>query len=288
MPRQRSLTPLAAALVMLGASSVAFAEPVEVVHAGRLLDARGSALQGERTVTVALFDAADGGEALWSADYDLSLDAGYYSVVLGAAGDLDSSLLAGPRWVQLSADELQLGGRRPLQPVPQAVHALHADSLGDAASAGPNSSLRIGNTLLNAFSAGLPHDFGAGSSYSGALQLETTWSCSNAVSHSYMWQVEFAGHDFNTDSPFRVVTVGYSTSSYADLIQDVGTTVDYGPIGVVTYCSSNGFVSFELTRSTSAWHASDLTINLLHGGSGYQRSATDDWGVRGLASGSRI
>jgi hypothetical protein len=118
--------------------------------------------------------------------------------------------------------------------------------------------------------------------------MKSALTCGNGQGQSYMWHLEFIGHDFNGNSPFRVVSVGYSQSTYANEIQNLGTVVDYGQVTITPYCSEDDFLSFEMGLSRAGrWHASDLLVNVLHGRSGYERNATDGFSVTDTSEGPR-
>ncbi|MFT6821742.1 MAG: hypothetical protein ACJATT_005573 [Myxococcota bacterium] len=271
-------------------SSSAMAVPVTLAHQGRLLDPAGSPITGAVTVGVGIYDAESSGSAVWSESYEVVANDGYYSVSLGEAGTLDAASLAGERWIQISADGSPLGTRQALHAVPHAAYADDAASMGGGAIRPTDSGgLRVGNTVMSAFAASVPGDFNGTSYADGPLQMKTALTCGNGQGQSYMWHLEFVGHDFYGNSPFRVVSVGYSQSSYPSEIQNLGTVVDYGQVTITPYCSTDDFLSFEMGLSrTGRWHASDLLVNVLHGRSGYQRNAADGFSVTDTAEGPRF
>src|SRR5690554_4743306 len=101
MPR---LAPLLASLL---AASPALAVPLQLAHQGRLLDTvTGAPLDGDREVTVTLYDAPAGGAAVWSESMDLAFTDGYFAVILGAdaANPLDVADLAEPLYLAMAID----------------------------------------------------------------------------------------------------------------------------------------------------------------------------------------
>jgi hypothetical protein len=268
-------------------------------HQGRLLDAAGGPLEGAHAITVALYDAEQGGAPVWwEAHPAVPVNQGHYAVVVGSISSLDAADLAGERWLGLSVDGAALGARQPLTAVPFAVRAAEAELAtsaltattlgGGAVSVHPTGGLRVGNAVYGAWSGGVPGAFNGQGYASGALQMKTALTCGNGQGQSYMWHVEFAGHDYLANTPFRTVSVGYSQSSYPDEIQNLGTVKDYGNVNVNPYCSTDDFLCFELTRGGGGqWHASDMVVNLLHGGSGYERNFTNGFRVTALREGSR-
>lgn len=270
----------------------ASAAPVSLEYVSRVLDASGGALNGEVEVQTRLYTSEVGGLPIWTQPETRELADGFLSLQLGDVVELDDSVLRQALWVELEVDGVVQGGRQPLRSAAVAVHASSASSLGDGAvRPGEHGGLRVGNTVYGAWQASVPSSFNGAGYASGALQLQTELPCANNTGEAgYMWHIEFVGHDFRGASPFRVVSVGYSQPSYPNEIQDVSSYVDYGQVRVAAYCSTDDYLSFELTLARSGsnqWHASDLTINLLHGGSGYERRATDGFAVRATREGSR-
>ena len=74
---------LVAAAIALGATQAA-AVPATITHQGRLFDTKGAPVNGALDVTFTLFDAAQGGAALWTETHSVAFDAGYFSIELGA------------------------------------------------------------------------------------------------------------------------------------------------------------------------------------------------------------
>lgn len=141
MSRTTSLRRLVLAL-LVGAPLAATAVPLQLTHTGRVLDASGGAVSGARTLSVALYDDATAGSAIWSSgDRSVTLADGYYTLVLGEDGTLDAADLDGDRWLQVSLDGAPLGPRERVRAVPYAIHA-HSVSGGavDAASLAVNGA----------------------------------------------------------------------------------------------------------------------------------------------------
>lgn len=286
-------------VLCLGVSS-AQAAPVTLQHQARLLSASGDPLNGELTVQVALFSDAVTDTALWTGEYPVNAVDGYFSVVLGADGTLDSADLIGQRFMELSVNNSLIGPRSAVSPVAAAAYALVASSLGGNITTTTHGGLRVGNTVYGAWAAAVPSAFNGGGYATGALQMKTALPCGNApvaacqpgapepARPAYMWHMEFVGHDFIGNSPFRVVNIGYSEPCYPAEIQGLRSIDDYGTGRVSAYCSADKNLSFELTHTGShQWHASDLVVNLLHGASDYERHATDGFAVTATREGSR-
>lgn len=116
--------------ILLAASSV-WAVPMQLAHQGRLLDADGSPLEGDHTLTFTLFDAATDGATVWTEDIQADIVGGFYSAILGAdEGDnpLDDLVLGGGRvWLELAVD-----GGDPLTPRHELVSVPYAVMAGTA------------------------------------------------------------------------------------------------------------------------------------------------------------
>ncbi len=93
----------------------AWAVPGQFTHQGRILDAEALPIDGDRTVTYRLLDAAEGGATVWEESLEVSLTNGFYSAVLGSdeeTNPLDLDVLdQAPLWL-----ELQLAGEPPMYP----------------------------------------------------------------------------------------------------------------------------------------------------------------------------
>jgi hypothetical protein len=100
-------------------AALAFADPVELTHQGRVIGASGAPVTGAHRVTVELFDVATGGSSFHSEEFTtVPFDDGYYSVAVGANGLLDGTELVGDRWVGVSIDGVLLTPRQKLRDVP--------------------------------------------------------------------------------------------------------------------------------------------------------------------------
>ncbi len=128
----RSLTLLAALVLALPALAV----PHHIAHQGRFLDSVGAPVDGAHDVTVRVFDAASGGQELWSDTFvDVPFSAGHYALVLGSGAALDPAAFAGNAtlWIEIALDDAPpMPERLRLTSVP---FALHAGSAARAASA---------------------------------------------------------------------------------------------------------------------------------------------------------
>ena len=103
--------PRTAALALL-LSTQAFAAPTVLTHQGRLLDSTGTPLTGSQTLDVALFDDPSGGTELWSESLSTSLDAGYFSVLLGEQTPITADVLEDELYVEITVNGDTLPRRR--------------------------------------------------------------------------------------------------------------------------------------------------------------------------------
>jgi hypothetical protein len=82
------------ALLAMLLPGLAFAVPMQLAQQGRIVDDQGQPLVGSHTLDVVLSTDVVGQSVIWSQDFEVDLEDGYYSVVLGAASSnpLDASL----------------------------------------------------------------------------------------------------------------------------------------------------------------------------------------------------
>lgn len=110
----RTTLAVAASLLPL----VAAATDVSLTHQGRLLDAVGAPIAGSRSMTFTLYDA--GGAAVWTDTLTVSLQDGYYAVVLDDALSAADLAAAAELGVQVGT-EPELAPRQPLTATPLAA-----------------------------------------------------------------------------------------------------------------------------------------------------------------------
>ena len=132
-------------------SHTAWAVPGQFTHQGRLLDAESLPIDGVRTVTYRLLDAAEGGTTVWEETLDVSLTSGFYSVILGADEEespLDLDVLEqAPLWLGIQLEgEAPMYPRHPVHSVPYATMAGTAEQV----SGGP-----VNATDVSRFQQGL-------------------------------------------------------------------------------------------------------------------------------------
>ncbi|MFT6232957.1 MAG: hypothetical protein ACJAZO_003475, partial [Myxococcota bacterium] len=82
-------------LLSLSLTTSALAVPTRVTHSSRILDAGGTPLQGSQTIVFRLYDAPTGGASGWTETHTITVNDGYFAVVLGSVSALDSAELDG-------------------------------------------------------------------------------------------------------------------------------------------------------------------------------------------------
>ena len=115
-------------------ATAAHAVPAQFTHQGRLLDADGTPLGGDVTITFRVTDSETGGTALWEETLTVPLTNGYYSAVLGADDEtnpLDTEVLSqAPVWLDLQLDgEESMSPRSAINAVPYATMAQVAEEV---------------------------------------------------------------------------------------------------------------------------------------------------------------
>lgn len=107
----------------------------QIGYQGRLLK-EGAPPSGAVTFTFSLYSQANGGTSLWSEEQTLALTDGYYATYLGSGkllstGDMSSALALdeSPRYLQVTADGVDLKPRQLLGTVPYAMSCSMAKSV---------------------------------------------------------------------------------------------------------------------------------------------------------------
>jgi len=117
------------ALLAMLLPGLAFAVPMQLAQQGRIVDDQGQPLVGSHTLDVVLSTDVVGQSVIWSQDFEVDLEDGYYSVVLGAASSnpLDASLFeVSPLFLGLSVDSGSL--MQPLLEVVSTPYSLLAQT----------------------------------------------------------------------------------------------------------------------------------------------------------------
>jgi len=123
---------LAALIASSLITSSSFAAPQTLGYQGRLLDGAGAAINGQLSLSFALYDGEDTSVAnrLWTEDQTLGLTDGFYATQLGAVTPIDPAVLDTPTlWLSITVAGEQL---LPLQKIGSVAYALNAQSADSA------------------------------------------------------------------------------------------------------------------------------------------------------------
>lgn len=153
-------------LLVTCASALVAAQPAVVPVQGTLADNAGVPLTGTHTLTLQLYETADGGAALFSETQSVALQAGgVFTSYLGAVSALPLAHFdGGTKFVGVTVDSnSEMTPRLPLGTVPYAARAIAASSADDSA--------RVGGQPASAFAA-------ATHTHSGYMPLGAMLTCS--------------------------------------------------------------------------------------------------------------
>lgn len=155
------------ALTLLAALSAPTTFPVQA----RLTDPVGGPIHGPRDVRAALYDAAEGGAALWEELHLAAhVDGGALSIELGAVEPLPDDLFGeDARWLELSIDGAPVGPRTRVLPVPIAHTGLGVAAL--PAPPVPCEAPAVGRLYFDTSASALRACDGTGWIDLGALDL---------------------------------------------------------------------------------------------------------------------
>jgi len=131
--------------------------------------------------------------------------------------------------------------------------------------------LRMGNTLYQAWRSRLP--FSSGGYSRLPFHLKTAWIC--GTTH-LMYNLEFRGYLFRAAKDFHMTAVGYLYGTRGHTSNSVRQYTN--TVTLSTYCAKDKKLVFKLVAGTD-WHASDLVVNLIGGGSGYHTTAANTFKV---------
>ena len=113
------------------ASASALAVPKTLTHQGRLYDENGEPAGGKVTLTFKVYDSESASTSVWSEQNDVTLDEGYFSVVLGQTTAFGASVFSGAaRYLGITVGtDPEMQPRFPITSVPYALVA--GDVTGD-------------------------------------------------------------------------------------------------------------------------------------------------------------
>ncbi len=123
--------------ILIGAlllPAVAAAAPAYINYQGRLIDSNGNPLTGTYSVAFTIYDAASGGNTLWSETQSVTPDNGIFNVKLGASTPLTPDVFsADNRYLGVKVGtDAEMSPRTQLLSVPYAIYADSAASVGVA------------------------------------------------------------------------------------------------------------------------------------------------------------
>ncbi|MCK5525119.1 MAG: hypothetical protein KAI83_18480 [Thiomargarita sp.] len=112
-------------------SSLAFAVPVTTNYQGYLENTDGEPLDATVNMTFALYDTAQGGNALWTETHQqVEVTHGVFSLILGSTTPFDDNSLDGERYLGVTVDtDPEMAPRQPLTSAFFAMRAGVADSV---------------------------------------------------------------------------------------------------------------------------------------------------------------
>jgi hypothetical protein len=259
-----------AVAMVLWFGSVATAEPITLAQSGRLLDASGSGVDGARSVR---FTVYEGGVSAWTRVYPIDLADGFYTVVLGGAGDggvvLDSSHVDAATaevGVTIGADP-ELAPRTALVHVPRAAvaSAVPTAGAGAATSCVGEGSIRWRSDLDALQVCDGAAWIGVGSTASGTQNLvvdsgHREWSDGTYAKscHFYRHQATNSGYEYagaTGDGVYRVDPTGASAFDvWCDMTSDTGgwTLAEVGLANNSGDLRTNGAVNNVLSPTVTA------------------------------------
>lgn len=131
---------------VLGTAPAFAAVPTTLTEQGRLLDTSGTPVTGSVSLVFSLYDAASGGNLLWTEPQTITLDEGYFSALLGSVTAFPTNALNGATrylGVKVNTDP-EMSPRQTVNSVPYALLAANVN--GDIT---PNSVSINGTTVIN-------------------------------------------------------------------------------------------------------------------------------------------
>jgi hypothetical protein len=196
-----------AAAVAVVVPVLASAGPNVLTHQGRLLDDLGVAVNAQADLDIFLYRADTGGSALWTDEFIVDPQDGYYSITLGqdVGNPIADSVFDGSIYLSLSIDDGVQSPRQLLASVPFAARAAVADSLSEAGLAQINAITGIctgqdinGVCLVD---VGPASGFIAGAQYCAAQGADLCTDSQNTVLRRFgidlgpTWTSSFADND---------------------------------------------------------------------------------------------
>jgi hypothetical protein len=176
---------LAAAMVLALGSAVRAQSTRHVTYQGRLTDA-GVPSNGTFSFDFGIFDAAAGGNLLWSETLpSVTVTQGLFTVVLGQTVPLDPATFNGsPRWLEIRVQGTTLAPRQELSSSPGAIYATLAgdfrNSLGGEVT-GPQTTTVVTNAVPTNTSNAIVRRDGAGNFAAGTITAALNGNATTAT-----------------------------------------------------------------------------------------------------------
>jgi len=136
-----------------------YSAPNYVNYQGRLIDSIGNPLSGNYNITFKLYDAASGGNLLWSETQNVNSDNGIFNAVLGSVSSLPSNVFSNDSlYLEIQIGAETLSPRTRLYSSPYARYAAHLGSASEQVTVSTDiilsSQLRLGNFSSEPYPSG--------------------------------------------------------------------------------------------------------------------------------------
>jgi hypothetical protein len=201
------------------AGIVAMAEaavPPTVTFTARLVDDKtGEALTGPHNAVFTLYDAATGGNVVWTETHDVSPDEGMVYVDLGSQQALGDTVFSGKQlWLQVSLDGALMEPRIALASVPYAMRSFASDKAVDADKIGGVSLADLQRRVTGTCNTG---------QYLKGVNADGTVSCADdSAGTGDITQVD-AGPGLMGGATAGVATVGLMSCAANLVLKSTGT-----------------------------------------------------------------
>lgn len=245
---------IALAQVDYGTQSVISSDIIMPYDGYLMVDA--APLTGVRTIKFELWDAATGGNSVWTETQTVNLYNGRFSVGLGSATSLTSTILDAEKiWLSMTVIdtdsqgnpvEVELSGRQAIEPAPFAAWSMNSADFNVAGDLSVTGAVKVdNNTALNVNTSNQLY-ISPGQAHSGGV---------------------FVGNDFNVN---YATTLGDSTGSYTTTIRGPKNDGATGGLKIIRSAASTHSL---LLDNTSIDSTTGLTIQ---GNSGQQTTLGGD------------
>lgn len=261
--KKASLIYLLTGIIMLTATAASFAAaPRQINYQGYLTNAAGSPLTGTYPVVFSLYDAATGGNQLWTETQSVSVDKGIFNIALGSVTTL-SLPFSSQYYLDIQVNGEHMTARQPLTSVGYAFSADRAESV----ATGSITSTSIANySITNNNLAG-----GSYTSITGVGTLDTL-----TVAGETHLATTSGAVGIKTTSPRASLEVGGTDGLLVTGTRDSGTIRALGAGTRLHWYPRKGAFRVGMAESTY-WDDNGATypnLALYSIGMGYQPRAT--------------